>query len=191
MNDLEIAKAIRGFVAGSYPSMDVRVEPWDRDPSRRAIYFVEEKFSLLYPQQRFHYLTHLLPRDFQERELVDSVWFELAPGEKPEELQYPDEEFISEISELVMAILLKTDFFGTLDRAFTRESDPAICWGDFRVAKSILPSKGVVESEYFDVFHVLMARGGFCDCEILYNVSSSSEFAARYWRSRSSPPGHL
>jgi hypothetical protein len=41
--------------------------------------------------------------------------------------------------------------------------------------------KGFYESEYFDVFSVLMSKGGYCDCEILYNVADGSEFARRYW----------
>jgi hypothetical protein len=60
--------------------------------------------------------------------------------------------------------------------------------GDFRVAKSILATKGFFESEYFDVFSVLMAQGGYCDCEIFYNVAESSEFARRYWANRQSTP---
>ena len=75
----------------------------------------------------------------------------------------------------------------TLDEAFTRAENPAICWGDFRVAKSILPTKGFFESEYFEVFSVLMAQGGYCDCEILYNVAESTEYARRYWANRDTP----
>ena len=188
MNAREIQEAIRAFVRDSYPSMDVRVEPWPEDPTRLAVYFCDEKFALLYPQQRFHYLAHLIPREFQERELVNSVWFELAPGESPADLVYPDEQIIGDITEPVMAILEKTDFFGALDEAFTRAENPAICWGDFRVARSILPSKGIFESEYFDVFHVLMARGGYCDCEILYNVVPGSALARRYWHQGPNDP---
>ena len=34
------------------------------------------------------------------------------------------------------------------------------------------------------MFHVLMARGGYCDCEILYNAVEESRLKAEYWRAR-------
>lgn len=188
MNARALEDAIRQFVCASYPQMEVRVETWSEDPCRLAIYFRDEKFSLLYPEQRYHYLSQLIPVDFQERELANSVWFELAPGEEPADLVYADDELISDITDLIMTILRKTDFFGTLDGVFTREVDPAVCSGDFRVAKSILISKGFVESEFFDIFHVLMAQDGYCDCEVLYNVARESEFSRRYWQNRPNDP---
>jgi hypothetical protein len=118
--------------------------------------------------------------------LSNSVWFELAPGESPGDLVYSDEELIADITEPIMAILNKTSFFATLDEAFTRPENPAVCEGDFRIAKSILPTNGFFESEYFEVFSVLMAQGGYCDCEILYNVAHGSEFARRFWANRQS-----
>lgn len=188
MTPQQIQEALATFIHPSYPDMEIRVEAWTNDASRLAIYFRETKFALLYPQQRWHYLHHLIPAEFQDRHLSNSVWFELAPGELPDDLVYSDEELVAEITEPIMGILNTTGFFATLDEVFTRPENPAICWGDFRVAKSILPTKGFVESEYFDVFSVLMGQGGYCDCEILYNVAKDSEFARRYWSSRQSPP---
>ena len=169
----QIQHDLNEFLSTSYPEIQVRVEPFWLDPSRTALFFVEQKFSLIYPQQRFHYLTHLIPFEYQEKYLENTVWFELAPGENPEELEYPDDELIASIMPDVMQCLQKTRFFETLDdhiyppdAAHPRQA----CYGDYRVSKSILPSKGFNEDEYFDIFHVLMAQGGFCDCEILYNV---------------------
>jgi hypothetical protein len=181
MTPQQIQEALATFIHPSYPHMEIRVEPWADDPSRLAIYFLETKFALLYPQQRWHYLHHLIPAEFQDRYLSSSLWFELAPGESPGDLVYSDEELVADITEPIMTILNNTSFFRTLDEAFTRPENPAVCWGDFRVAKSILPTKGFFESEYFDVFSVLMAQGGYCDCEILYNVADGSEFARCYW----------
>lgn len=45
-------------------------------------------------------------------------------------------------------------------------------------------ARGFSEDELFDVFHVLMAKGGFCDCEILYNAMESSRLKKEYWRAR-------
>ena len=184
MTPQQIQEALATIIRPSYPDMKIRVEPWADDPSRLAVYFLETKFALLYPQQRWHYLHHIIPAEFQDRYLSNSVWFELAPGESPSDLVYSDEEVVAHITEMIMAILNKTSFFATLDEAFTHPEKPAVCWGDFRVAKSILPTKGFCESEYFDVFSVLMAQGGYCDCEILYNVVHDSEFARRYWANR-------
>ncbi|HEV8241573.1 MAG TPA: DUF2695 domain-containing protein [Thermoanaerobaculia bacterium] len=188
MNAVEIQEALQTFLRDAYPAIDIRVEPWPEDRSRWAVYFRDEKFAVLYPQQRFHYLSHLIPAEFRERELTNSVWFELAPGETPADLVYPDEELVRDITEPVMNILRKSGFFGALDEAFTRAEQPATCSGDFRVAKSILPSKGFSDDEHFDIFHVLMAQGGYCDCEILYNVAPHSELARRYWRNRPQGP---
>ena len=33
-----------------------------------------------------------------------------------------------------------------------------------------------------------MAQGGYCDCEILFNVARESRFAAAYWSSRAAQP---
>jgi len=188
MTPQQIREALASFIHPSYPEMEIQVEAWTDDPSRLAIYFRETKFALLYPQQRWHYLHHLIPAEFQDRYLSDSVWYELAPGELPDDLVYADEELVAAITEPIMGILNKTSFFSTLDEVFTSPENPAVCQGDFRVAKSILPTKGFLESEYFDVFSVLMSQGGYCDCEILYNVAEGSEFARRYWAKRQSPP---
>jgi len=40
------------------------------------------------------------------------------------------------------------------------------------------------QDELFDVFHVLMAQGGYCDCEILLNAAESSRLKSEYWRAR-------
>ena len=73
MTPRQIQEALERFIHPSYPDMEIRVEPWAEDPSRLAIYFVETKFALLYPQQRWHYLHHLIPGEFQDRYLSNSV----------------------------------------------------------------------------------------------------------------------
>lgn len=165
--------------------MTVRVDLSEQDPSRLAIYFVEQKFSELYPKQRYHHVSHLIPAKYVESHLSNSAWFELTPGEKPDELVYPDEELISSIRSDVMRTLEDSGFFSLLDdRLFPaeRSQTPHPCHGDYRNSKSILPTCGIEESEFFDVFHVLMDRGGFCDCEILYNAVESSRLKRQHWR---------
>jgi len=167
--------------------MAIKVEPFAPDPTKTAIYFVEEKFRLLYPAQRYHYISHLIPREFYEQYLTDTVWFEMAPGEKPEELEYPDEEMVSEITPNVMAILQRADFFKSLDDIFWPTGfykKKGVCYGDFRTSKEVLLKCGFKQEEYSDIFHVLMMQGGFCDCEILFNVAEESRLKAQYWKAR-------
>lgn len=162
--------------------------PWDHDATRMAIYFIDPKFALIYPYQRWHYLTHLIPADYQKQYLENSVWFELAPGENPEDLRYPDRELIDSITPDIMKCLRGAGFFEFLDEVMLpKDSDHerAKCWGDYRNSRPILLSRGLKEDELFDVFHVLMLQGGLCDCEILYNVVEQSRLRAEYWSARS------
>jgi hypothetical protein len=183
----QLESDILAFVRESYPEMQIRAEQWPEDPARTALYFINPKFALIYPAQRYHYLQHLIPAEYQEKYLAGSVWFELAPGEQVQDLRYPDEEHIADITSDVMKCVSAAGFFEALDDAICPPdgSGPsAICWGDYRTSRPLLLGSGFTEPELFDVFHVLMAQGGYCDCEILYNVAKESRFAAEYWRAR-------
>jgi Protein of unknown function (DUF3307) len=52
----KIESDIRGFVRASYPDMIVHAAHWKEDPSRIALFFIDEHFKGLYPRQRYHYL---------------------------------------------------------------------------------------------------------------------------------------
>src|ERR1700730_5311950 len=45
-------------------------------------------------------------------------------------------------------------------------------------------TSGFEPSEFADIFAVLRAKGGFCDCEILCNASQSNRLKAQYWCGR-------
>jgi hypothetical protein len=187
VNPQQLEADIRDFVRRAYPNIEVRVEPWTEEPRRLAVYFVEAQFVSLYPAQRYHYLRNLIPAEFYDRHLADTEWFELAPGERPEDLEYPDSELIADITPDVMRALLGAGVFAALDDALC-PADPARarqeCHGDYRHARAVLSARGFREDEFFDVFHVLMAQGGYCDCEILYNVVEVSRLKSEYWRAR-------
>ena len=182
----QLVADLKRFLSPSYPDMDIRAIPSDDDPTRTAIYFTEPRFALIYPYQRWHYLSYLIPADYQKANLENSLWFELAPGEKPEDLRYPDMESIDSITPAVMKCLEGSRFFELLDDSMcpTDGRERAQCRGDFRNARPILLSQGFKEDELFDVFHVLMRKGGFCDCEILYNAGEKSRLKAEYWTAR-------
>jgi hypothetical protein len=187
VNPQQLEADIRGFVRAAYPNIEVRVERWSDDPGRTAVYFTEARFASLYPLQRYHYLRNLIPQDYYDRHLADTEWFELAPGERPEDLEYPDSELIGDITPDVMRALLGARIFAALDDLLcpADASHPRQpCHGDFRHARAILLARGFTQDELFDVFHVLMARGGYCDCEILYNAVEESRLKAEYWRAR-------
>jgi Protein of unknown function (DUF2695) len=178
---------IREFVRRAYPNIEVWVEPWTGDPTRPALYFREAQFAALYPMQRYHYLRHLIPADYHERHLTDSEWFELAPGEHPDDLEYPDSELIADITPDVMRSLWGAGVFEALDDRLC-PVDTSLprkeCHGDYRHARTVLLARGFREDELFDVFHVLMERGGYCDCEILLNAVESSRLKTEYWQAR-------
>jgi len=187
VNLQQLQADIRGFVSRAYPNIQVRVEPWAADPSRPAVYFTDAQFAALYPAQRYHYLRNLIPEDYYKRHLAETEWFELAPGERPEDLEYPDSDLIEDITPDVMRVLVGQGVFEALDDLLCPRdaSGPRQrCHGDFRHARAVVLARRFQQDELFDVFHVLMAQGGYCDCEILLNAAESSRLKSEYWRAR-------
>jgi hypothetical protein len=184
----KIESDLRSFVRASYPDMVVRAEYWAKDPSRIALFLIDERFRTLYPRQRYHYLVNLIPKDYYDSTLANTVWFELTPEERPEMVEDdPDEELIASITPDVIRALQEKGFFTALDEMFCRNSaaEPQTCFGDFRYAKQALQLCEFEESDWSDVFHVVMGQGAFCDCEILYNAATESRLKTQYWQRRS------
>jgi hypothetical protein len=181
MTTEQLQEKLYEFVRPSYPNIKINVV--DTAENVRQLYFTDEKFEVLYPKQRYHYLTHLIPSNFYDQNLQDTEWFELAPNENPDELDYHDQETIDEIKEPILSILKdKVGFVALLDREFV--SEDVKCFGDFRHSKRILTDLKFSDKDQFDIFHVLMNEGGYCDCEILCNVFRDSEYSKKYWRDR-------
>lgn len=187
MNTKKLKSELLRFTKKAYPKIKIDVKPYKKDLSKIAVYFTDPNFSNLYPIQRYHYLAQLIPQDFFEEYLLNTVWFGLAPGEEPEDLGYPTQALISKISPYVMDAIVRSGAVEALDDLFCPTDSGhsrATCYGDFRHFRKILISKGFKEEELFDIFHVLMAKGGYCDCEILYNTIESNRLKAEYWRAR-------
>ena len=181
MTTQELQEKLYEFTKPNYP--DIKINVVDTAENIRQLYFTDEKFAVLYPKQRYHYLKHLIPSDFYEQQLQVIEWFELAPNENPDELNYHDQETIDEIKEPILSILKnKVGFTALLDKAFISEN--VKCYGDFRHSKNILTDLNFSVQDQFDIFHVLMNEGGYCDCEILYNVFRESEYSEKYWADR-------
>jgi hypothetical protein len=88
-----------------------------------------------------------------------------------------------------MACLVNCGFFEELDdrlcpadKSKTRDR----CRGNFDLSESILRTHNFDDHALSDIFDVLRAQGGFCDCEVLYNVAETNRLKAEYWRSRAS-----
>jgi len=101
--------------------------------------------------------------------------------------ELPDSEFVASITLDVMRCLDHSGFFEKLDDLLCPKDDshiPESCSGDCKLSESILRVSGFEESDFADVFDVLRAKGGFCDCEILYNASESNRLKSKYWQAR-------
>jgi hypothetical protein len=191
MTPEQIEKDLKAFLSDSYPNISVKVVPWAEDETRLALYFCEEEFALLYPQQRYHYLIHSIPEEYCEAHLQNTVWFELAPGEKPEDLYYLDEELMESIAPNVLMAVERSGSIAALDDLLCPSSQgvkPEECHGDFRHFKKVLLEKGFKEegefNEISDICHVMMSKGGYCDCEVLFNVVETSRLKSQYWKER-------
>jgi hypothetical protein len=99
-----------------------------------------------------------------------------------------DDDLISSIAPDVMRCLGECNFFEKLDSLLSPEdlSTPcAICDGTYKLSESILAAR-FERDDLDDIFAVLQSKGGFCDCEVLYNVAETSRLKAKYWRSQAS-----
>jgi len=98
-----------------------------------------------------------------------------------------DDELISSIAPDVMKCLGRCGFFEKLDGLLSPEDNsiPAQgCDGTYKLSESILIAARFERAELDDIFAVLQSKGGFCDCEVLYNVAETSRLKVNYWRAR-------
>lgn len=98
-----------------------------------------------------------------------------------------NDDFTASISSDVMLVLTRVGFFGDLDEALcpvVQAQAAAACNGDYTISERLLRAKNFDAEDLDDIFEVLKSRGGFCDCEILYNAVETSRLKATYWRAR-------
>jgi len=100
----------------------------------------------------------------------------------------PDDQALGdEISESVLKVLNARRFFERLEELVFPEGDSGVrnCDHSYNITDSILLTVGFDEIEREDILIVFKSHGGFCDCEVLYNVDDRGESPkARYWRSK-------
>jgi hypothetical protein len=94
-----------------------------------------------------------------------------------------DDDLISSIVPDVMKCLGRCGFFEKLDGILSPEDNSIPthgCDGTYRLSESILIAAGFERAD----LDMLRSKGGFCDCEVLYNVAETSRRKANYWPSR-------
>ena len=67
MTTQELQEKLYEFIKPTYPDIKIKVE--EKAENVRQLYFTDDKFEVLYPKQRYHYLTHLIPSSFYEQNL--------------------------------------------------------------------------------------------------------------------------
>ena len=94
-----------------------------------------------------------------------------------------------------MKYLSGSGYFEKLDNLLCPEDSSTLaqnCDGTYNLSKSILlASDSELDRDALDdIFAVLKSKGGYCDCEVLYNVAEDNRLRARYWRGRAAgePP---
>lgn len=94
-------------------------------------------------------------------------------------------EYVASITSDVLRVLTADGFFEALDDALcpVDDSKPAVpCRHNYENSERLLKELGFETEDLEDIFDVLRSRGGFCDCEILYNAVEASRLKAKYWR---------
>jgi hypothetical protein len=98
----------------------------------------------------------------------------------------PD-EYVEAIAPHILVVLTRIGFFKALDNILSPSDGSKasrICAGDCAISEELLGKLEFEEADREDIFEVLRSRGGFCDCEVLYNVAEISRLKANYWRAR-------
>jgi hypothetical protein len=98
-----------------------------------------------------------------------------------------DDQLIEAIAADVIKVLTRRGFFEQLDDKFSprrKTTPPVECGGKFEVAEPLLRSLGFDATERAEFIQVLQSRGGYCDCEILYNVSDKNRLKSKFWKER-------
>ena len=98
-----------------------------------------------------------------------------------------DDELISSIAPDVMTCLGRCNYFEKLDELLSpidNSTPHEKCDGSFRLSETILLASGFERDALDDIIAVLQSKGGFCDCEVLYNAAETSRLKTNYWRSQ-------
>jgi hypothetical protein len=100
-----------------------------------------------------------------------------------------DDQLVETIAPDVLNAIENRGFYTRLDDQMC-PGDPrrprVLCDGSLALTTATLESCGFGQEDIADVLAVLAARGGFCDCEVLYNVAEESRLKSEYWKAAAS-----
>ena len=96
------------------------------------------------------------------------------------------DSIIRDITPDIMKNLEKKGFFDELEELVFNSGEDGLvsCNHDFAHSTALLVKARYTEEDRRDIFAVMKSRGGFCDCEILYNTLEESLPKERYWKAR-------
>lgn len=161
-----IRKMLLEILEPVLPGIEVdvgRSQRWQR----MSVTFRHPSFAELLPEQRFRQLRSVIPEKFNEKHLRGAVWFELAPGETPEDLrQAPRSDDMADQEPTIACKLFDCGFFWALEEAMS-ESPIETCGGRFATCKKVLTAKGITGRGQRDACLVFIRQGAYCDCEVL------------------------
>jgi hypothetical protein len=104
---------------------------------------------------------------------------------QPRLLMDSDDQLIEAIAPDVLKALANKGFFEVLDDQMCPEDPTAarvLCQGALAISTTTLITFGFDRLEIADIHAVLATRGGFCDCEVLYNVAEESRLKSEHWK---------
>ncbi|MCP4250548.1 MAG: hypothetical protein GY778_26185 [bacterium] len=134
---------------------------------RLTLTFRHERFGPLLPEQRFRSLLQMIPTEFYEGELRGAVWFELAPGEKQEDiLRARRSDDVADDEPAIAQRLFDVGYFEALEKALGPRPVET-CGGDFAKVREVLAAQEIVEAEQRDACLVFIRQGAYCDCDVL------------------------
>ncbi len=104
---------------------------------------------------------------------------------QPGDYEFRDLEFAKSIATDMIPVLEERHFFELLDDLYCPPDPTASarkCEHSYSGSIEILETLGMDSREISDVLAALKARGGCCDCEILYNAVEESRLKGTYWK---------
>ncbi len=167
--DKTLAADLTQAVRAVFSDMTVTVELSERW-NRPCATFTWAAFEGLLPEERFHKLVAVIPREVRENRMTGYVWLELSPGESIEAyLKLPRSEDTAGEEPEVYASLTNIGFFDALAEAMGAAPENT-CRGDLSRAEAALTSAKYSALQVRDAKLLFIRYGVYCDCQVLNTV---------------------
>ena len=129
------------------------------------------QFAGWLPEQRFHHVVLAIPPDCYDRHLRRGiVWFELAPGETPQQyMGMPRSEDIAAEAPAIAVMLQKKGFAGRMLALLGPHPEDASTT-HFAATRQVLAECKLTNAEIEKACLYLIAEGAYCDMQVLMDV---------------------